>query len=56
MRYYQNCWPGCIYTSVGPNGETSSLLIESMVLTGSNVEGWIVTPELVHYTDPWVPE
>lgn len=56
MRYYQNCWPGCIYTSFGPDGEKSSLLIESMVLTGSNIEGWIITPELVHYTDPLRPE
>lgn len=56
MRYYQNGWPGCIYTSIGPDGESSSLLIESLVLTGSNTEGWVITPELSHYTDPYIPE
>jgi hypothetical protein len=55
MRYYQNCWPGCIYTSIGPDGEKTSLIIESLVLTGSDVEGWVITPELSHYVDPYEP-
>jgi len=54
MDYYTNCWPGCIYTSVGPDGNTSDLVITSIVLTGSKQDGWVITPELSHYTNPYL--
>lgn len=53
LRYYTNCWPGCIYTSIGPNGTESKMLIINFVLTGSKQDGWIITPELARYTDPY---
>lgn len=53
MRYYDNCWPGCIYTSIGEDGEYSDLIITALVLTGSEQDGWIITPELAHYTEPY---
>lgn len=53
LKYYVNCWPGCIYTSIGPTGIQSKMVIVSFVLTGSKQDGWLITPELAHYTDPY---
>ena len=53
MDYYNNCWPGCKYTSIGPDDIQSTLVITALVLTGSKKEGWIITPELTHYVEPF---
>lgn len=53
MDYYVNCWPGCIYTSIGPDGLLASLVITAFVLTGSTQDGWVITPELSHYIEPY---
>lgn len=56
MKYYRNCWPGCKYSSYGPDGMRNTMVITSFVLTGSTQDGWIITPELVHYTEPYIQQ
>lgn len=56
MKYYRNCWPGCKYSSYGPDGMRNTMIITSFVLTGSMQDGWIITPELIHYTEPYIKQ
>lgn len=51
LRYYINCWPGCIYTNYGTDEKETQQLITAFMLTGSKRDGWLVTPELSRYKD-----
>lgn len=56
LKFYENCWPGCVFSSFGPSGKETDLLITGLVITSSETEGWVVTPELSRYKDIYEEE